>query len=187
MSDNVSPSPRRGNLWRILGWGGAVALILWPLVAMQFTTEVHWTPADFIFATVVFGSIGLGLEFAARRKNGAYTAASGIALLICLMLVMFTGAVGIIGNENEDSNMLFLGVVLVAMLGSTIAAFRPARMSVAMVAAAVAQLSVPPLATLVSDSTMDAIWARHVIVLTIAFTAMWLVSARLFRNAAQRS
>ena len=175
------------NWWRIAGWGTAVALILTPLVAMQFTSDVHWTPADFIFAIVVFGSVGLGLEIAARRKNGAYTAGAGIALLVCLMTVWFTGAVGIIGNENEDSNMLFLGVVLIALLGSTLAAFRPPGMAVAMIAAAVAQLAVPPLAALVSDSSMDAIWARHVIVLTIAFTAMWLVAARLFRIAAQRA
>ena len=186
MTSDTNISTRR-NWWRILGWGTAVTLILTPLVAMQFTSEVHWTPADFIFAIVVFGSVGLGLEIAARRKNGAYTAGAGIALLICLMTVWFTGAVGIIGNENEDSNMLFLAVVLVAVGGSAIAAFRPRGMAVAMVAAAVAQLAVPPLAALVSDSSMDAIWARHVIVLTVAFTAMWLVAARLFRTAAQRA
>lgn len=174
------------NWWRIAGWGTAVTLILTPLVAMQFTSEVHWTPADFIFAIVVFGSVGLGLEIAARRKNGAYTAGAGIALLICLMLVWFTGAVGIIGNENEDSNTLFIGVAGIAVAGSAFSLFRPAGMAVTMVVAAVAQLAVPGMASLIGDSTMEAIWARHVIVLTIAFTAMWLVAARLFRTAAQR-
>lgn len=32
----------RHNPWRIVGWGTAAALLLLPLVAMQFTSEVNW-------------------------------------------------------------------------------------------------------------------------------------------------
>ncbi len=177
---------RRGSMWRIAGWGAAVALVLMPLVAMQFTSEVNWTAGDFIFAIIMLGSVGLGLELAVRKGNRAYTMAAGLALLVSFLSFWFTGAVGIIGNENEDSNMLFLGVIVVALAGSAVALFRAQGMAVAMCVAAAAQVAVPVIASVIGDSTMGAIWALEVIVLTIVFTAMWLASARWFREAARR-
>lgn len=186
MANEISPAAgRRANPWRILGWGAAAGLILLPLVAMQFTSEVNWTGSDFIFAIVMFGSVGLGLELAVRQGNRDYAAAAGIALLFSFLSVWFTGAVGIIGNEAEDSNLLFIGVVALALAGSVIALFRPKGMTVAMLVAAVAQLSVPFIASIIGDSTLSAIWAPEVIILTILFTAGWLASARLFQSAAQ--
>ena len=176
---------RRGNFWRIAGWGAAAGLILLPLVAMQFTNEVNWNAADFIAAIVMFGSVGLGLELAVRRGNRAYTIAAALALLASFLSFWFSGAVGIIGNEGEISNLLFVGVIATALAGSVIALFRPAGMAVAMVVAAVAQAAVPVIATIIGDSKMSAIWAPEVIILTLVFTAMWLASARLFRDAAQ--
>ena len=175
------------NIWRMAGWGTAAGLILLPLVAMQFTSEVAWDGFDFMFAAVMFGSVGLGLELAVRRGNRAYTAATAIALLVSFLSIWFTGAVGIIGNESEPSNLLFIGVVAIALAGSIVALFRPSGMAVAMLVAAVGQASVPIVASLIGDSRMSAIWAPEVIVLTIIFTAMWLASARLFRVAAQAS
>lgn len=176
---------RRGNFWRIAGWGAAAGLILLPLVAMQFTNEVNWNAADFIAATVMLGSVGLGLELAVRRGNRAYTIAAALALLASFLSFWFSGAVGIIGNEGEISNLLFVGVIAIALAGSVIALFRPAGMAVAMVVAAVAQAAVPVIASIIGDSKMSAIWAPEVIILTLVFTAMWLASARLFRDSAQ--
>ena len=186
MTDDVSPmSTLPRNTWRILGWGAAAGLILLPLVAMQFTSEVNWTFSDFVFAIVMFGSVGLALELAVRRGNRAYTIAAALALLVSFLSIWFTGAVGIIGNEAEDSNLLFIGVVAIALAGSVIALFRPSGMAVAMVAAAIAQVGVPIVATVIGDSKPSAIWAPEVIILTLVFTAMWLASARLFKSAAQ--
>ena len=56
-----------------------------------------------------------------------------------------------------------------------------------MVAAAVAQLAVPLVASAIGDSKMSAIWAPEVIVITVLFTAMWLVSASMFKSAASAS
>ena len=36
-------------------------LMLTPAVAMQFTDEVNWTVGDFIFAALMFGSVGLAV------------------------------------------------------------------------------------------------------------------------------
>jgi len=184
-NDQALNKPPRGNFWRITGWGAAAGLILLPLVAMQFTNEVNWNVADFIAATIMFGSVGLGLELAVRKGNRAYTIAAALALLVSFLSFWFTGAVGIIGNEGEISNLLFIGVIAIALAGSVIALFRPAGMAVVMVVAAIAQAAVPVVASIIGDSTLAAIWAPEVIILTLIFTAMWLASARLFRNAAQ--
>ena len=176
---------RRGNVWRIAGWGTAAGLILLPLVAMQFTSEVAWTASDFVAAAIMFGSVGLGLELAVRRGNRAYTMAAALALLVSFLSFWFTGAVGIIGNESEDSNLLFVGVIAIALAGSVMALFRASGMAAAMVVAAVAQAAVPVIASIIGDSAMAAIWAPEVIILTLVFTALWLASARLFRDAAQ--
>lgn len=186
MTNEVSlERPRRTNPWRVAGWGTAAVLILLPLVAMQFTSEVNWNAADFIVAAIMFGSVGLGLELAVRRGNRAYTAAAALALLVSFLSFWFTGAVGIIGNEAEDSNLLFVGVIAVALAGSLIALFRAKGMAVVMVVAAIAQASVPFVASIIGDSRMAAIWAPEVIILTLIFTAMWLAAARLFAMAAQ--
>lgn len=186
MAGNFSlEATRRGNFWRIAGWSAAAGLILLPLVAMKFTDEVAWTESDFVAVILMLGSVGLGLELAVRIRNRAFTMAAGLALMVSLLSFWFSGAVGIIGQESEASNLLFLGVIAIALAGSAIGLFRPAGMAVAMVVAAVAQGAVPVVASIIGDSKMAAIWAPEVIILTIIFTALWLASARLFQQAAQ--
>ena len=178
---------RRGVSWRIIGWGGAAALLLVPLIAMQFTNEVNWTGSDFVFAGVMLGALGLGIELAVRAsRRAAYRLGALLALGASFMLVWINGAVGIIGSEGEGANLMFLGVIAVALVGSVIAGFRAGGMAWAMGAAAVAQLLVPVVAPSVfppSDPAM--VWAPEMIGSTGVFTAIWLLAAGLFRRAAQ--
>lgn len=173
----------RWSPWRFAGWGTAALLLLVPLVAMQFTEEVNWTASDFAFAAGVFGSVGLGLELAVRNGNAAYRMAAGVALAVAFLLVWINGAVGIIGSEQEDANMLFGGVIAVAVLGASIARFRPAGMARAMAAAALAQLLVPPIASAFVAGASA--WAPEVLASTAVAVAMWLLSAWLFAKAAR--
>lgn len=41
--------------FRIVAWAIGGLMLLTPLVAMQFTSEVNWTGSDFIFAAVLIG------------------------------------------------------------------------------------------------------------------------------------
>ena len=170
--------------WRILGWGTAGLLLLLPLVAMQFTQELNWTASDFVFAAVMFGSVGLGLELAVRKGSRAFTGACGLALGASFLSVWITGAVGIIGSEREDANILFMAVILVALLGSVAALFRRRGMARAMAAAAVAEVSVPFVALLVWPEAQEAVLRAEVPVSVLVLTGMWLTSAWLFRRAA---
>lgn len=171
--------PTRANLWRLIAWGGAAALLLAPLIAMQFTTEVQWTPFDFIVAGVML-AVPLGvLELTLRATgNMAYRAGVAVALGTGLVMTWVNLAVGIIGNENHPLNQMFFGVILVGVVGAFIAQFRPRGMAAAMVAAAVAQGAAAVVAL---------IGGHFALPLIGAFAVMWLLSAWLFRKAADQA
>lgn len=175
-----------GVPWRIIGWGAAAILLLVPLVAMQFTPEVDWTAGDFVFAGVMFAIVGGTLELAVWRSTSrAYRAAVALALVAGFLHVWITVAVGIIGSEANPGNLLYLAVVAIAMFGSIVALGRPAGMAVAMGVAAAAEAAVPFIAfARVADPASDVL-RPEVAVITIVFTAMWLLSAMLFRRVAQ--
>ena len=168
---------RPAALWRIALWGGAALLLLTPLVAMQFTSEVAWTGFDFLLFGVMLTILGGGIELAVRMsRHHAYHAAAGIALVAGFLLVWMNLAVGIIGNEENPLNLMYGGVLAVGLLGTLIARFRPAGMVRVMVAMAIAQLLVAVIAQAAGHFT----W-----VLTAVFIGAWLASAWLFKTTAR--
>lgn len=175
---------RSGIPWRIVGWGAAALVLLHPLVAMRFTDDVNWDAADFVLLGALLGGGGLVLELALRRSgDAAYRTAAGVALAAAVFLVWINGAVGVIGSEREDANTLYGGVLAVGLLGAIVARFRPAGMARAMVATALAQASVPPIAAALWPD-VTAVRSAEVLALTGLFAATWLLSAWLFRKAA---
>lgn len=168
-------------LWqrvRWLVWGGAACLLLLPLVAMQFTDEVHWTPGDFLVMGVLLGLVGAAYEVALRvARSNLYMVASGVAAGTAFITTWINLAVGIIGGENEQANMLFFGVVAVALVGAALARLQPAGMARAMLATALAQALVGAVAFATTTGHPEGY------VLPAIFTAMWLASAQLFAMA----
>lgn len=172
MSDQTQGGGARRVPWRIIGWGGAAALLLVPLVA-----RAPWTLSDFIFAGLVFGVTGLLLELAARvSRNNAYRAGVVTALAAAFLIVWANGAVGMIGNEDNRYNLLFFGVIALALAGTVATGFRAAGMALAMAAAALAQISIA-LGGLAADER-GAIYS-------MLFSGLWILSAALFRKAAR--
>ena len=140
MTDETQWGKRRGIPWRMLGWGTAAFLLLLPLIAMQFTREVNWDETDFIVMGVLFGTVGLGIEFLVRKSSSiAYRVASVLAVLSAFLIVWANLAVGMIGSEDNPYNLLFLGIIPAAAIGAAIARFRPGGMAIVMLAAALAQ------------------------------------------------
>jgi hypothetical protein len=176
---------RLWNALRIAGWCGAVVILLLPLVAMRFTSEVDWTLSDFLVMGVLLGGSGLVLELATRKSHSlTYRFGITIAVAAAFLLVWVNLAVGVLGDEDNPANLMVLGVILVALIGGLMARSRPAAMARAMLFAAVAQL----LAGLVGF-TMG--WAApgnqgvfEVVLGSSLFGALWLASALLFAKAA---
>jgi hypothetical protein len=172
-----STGGRRWSIWRIAGWTIPALLLLLPLVAMRFTTEVNWTASDFVVAAVLFGSVGLAFELIVHRSASlAYRAGAALAVVAAFLTIWVNGAVGMIGSEGNPYNLLFGGVLILALAGALVARFRPAGMARAMVAAAVAQTAVAAFGL-----SADVLGG----VLSIGFAAPWLLAAALFWKAAQ--
>ena len=176
-----SRTARRGLPWRVIGWGGIAVLLSVPLLL-----GFPWTIADYVFAAVLLGLVGLCLELGFRASgNAAYRTGVGLAVVASFLLLWLNAAVGIIGNEDLDANLLFLGVVVVALGGSFIARFNPEGMARTMLLAAVAEIAVPFVAHAFALAPTEALLRREVPVLTSFFTAVWLLSAWLFHRAAR--
>lgn len=177
---------KRGSPWRIIGWGSAAGLLLLPLVAMQFTREVDWDEADFITMGTMFALAGGAIELAVRASaSAAYRAGAIIAVVGTFLLIWMNLAVGIIGSENNPANLMFAGVIAVAVGGSAIGRFKPLGMARAMAATAVAQALVGIIALAGNMGADGVAWPRDVIVLSIFYTGLWASSAALFRKAAR--
>lgn len=176
---------RPPNRWRLIGWGAAVAIIVSPLVAMQFTREVNWTASDFIFAIIVIGGVGGLFELAARTsRSWAYRGGAALALLTALLLVWINGAVGIIGNEDNPANLVFGVIILMAIAGTIVAKARAEGMVRAMAVAAAAQGIVGLVVFAQGIAANEPPGAFGLLALIEIFAAMWLGSALLFRKAA---
>jgi hypothetical protein len=176
--DTVNNEGRPGSKWRILAWGLGAALVLAPLLAMQVTDQVVWGPADFAIAAALVGGVGLAFDVAVRMtRNSAYRAGLGIALTAAFLLIWINLAVGIIGSEDNPANWMYAGVLAVGATGAFVGRFESRGMARAMFAAAFSQLLVAAIALSTGLGFTGPI--------TIAFTALWLLSAVLFRKAAR--
>ena len=186
MAGNVEyTGGRRRSRWWIAPWAIAALLWLLPLIAMQFTDEVAWDETDFIvFGGMLFGACG-AWELAARMTgNTAYRAAVGVALASTFILVWMNLSVGIIGSEDNPANLMFFGVLAVAMIGAAIARFQPRGMARALLATALAQTLAGVIALIAGWGSTGANWPQVIVILTLFFAALWLGSAWLFRKAA---
>ena len=181
---NVSEG-RLINPWRLLGWGAAVALLLAPLVAMRFTSEVNWTASDFIFAGILFGLIGGSFELAVwASRNRAYRAGAALALLGTFVTICANLAVGIVGSENNHANMLFFAALLLGIVMACGGRFRAKSMSIAALATA-ASLGIA-FAVAVMQPT-DEPFVPHIreALGTGVFATLFLASSMLFRKASR--
>ena len=162
---------RRLSPWRILGWSTAGLLLLVPWLA-----NAPWTASDYVFAGVMFGSVGLAFELVVRKSSIlAYRLAAATAVVAAFLTVWVNAAVGMIGSEGNPYNLLFGGVLLIALIGAIVARFEARGTMCAMAAAATAQAII----SAVGLST-DPLGAKF----SMAFAAPWLLAAALFGSAA---
>lgn len=169
-------SPKFWKPWRIARWAVVAGLLLLPLIAMQFTSEVDWTPGDFVFAAILIGGSALVYDIAVlTTASHAYRGGIALALAASFLLVWINGAVGIIGNEDNPANLMFGGPLAIAFLGALLSRFRPRGMARTMTAAAIAQIAVGLIAL-----------AMGILIpfVTVFFAALWGASGVLFLKAA---
>lgn len=170
----------RGNWVRIGAWGAAGALLLLPLVA-----GAPWTLSDYVVMGALLGGAGLVLELAARLPGDVFHKAGvGVAVAATFLLIWVNGAVGFLGNEDNPANLMFAGVIAVAVLGSAISGFRSAGMAWSMFAAAAAQALVGVIALVFGLGSPGHQGLYEVAMGTSVFAGLWIVSGGFFLKAA---
>lgn len=168
------PGPRRIPVWRVLGWGSAVVLLLTPLVAMQFTHEVQWTKAEFIIAFAIFGIIGALAELNVLITSNRFSRAGGFVAILVGSLVFWSNlAIGMIGNRGNTVNLLFGLVLLIAIIGAWLSSLHRNVLPAAMLAAGTVQCAIGLLAGIWGSD----FWGG---VFTILLSTLWWIAGLLF-------
>lgn len=174
------------NGWRIARWGGAAALLCVPAVAMQFTSEVNWGPEDFIAMGGLLALALGGYELLAMKAvNRAYRVASALTILGIFLLIWINLAVGIIGDEGNDANWMFLALPVVAIAGALASRFRASGMARTLFAMAGVEVLIAAVAIFGKLGIEGPIWPRDVLGVTVILTAIWLLSGALYRHSAR--
>jgi len=79
-------------------------LLLIPLIAMQFSPGVDWSPVDFTVAGVLLFGTGLSCELVLRKvKKTVHRILICGAILLALLLIWMELAVGIFGTPFAGS------------------------------------------------------------------------------------
>jgi hypothetical protein len=97
----MSPATRKPGVLdlsaRQMAWGGALALLCAPAVAMLFTREMNWGAEDFAAFAVMIGVAGLALELAFRVGRSAPARVAMAAFVVLGFLFVWAElAVGIL-------------------------------------------------------------------------------------------
>lgn len=182
MAKEVRDRKAASGWWRVAGWGLAGALLLLPLAAMQVTADVRWSAFDFMFASVLIGGVGIGIELAMRASGSlAYRGGAALMLAAVFLLTWLNGAVGIIGDGDNRLNLIYAGVIAVALGGAALARLRARGMARALTAAAVAQALAGVVAVIAGADEPPG--PLGLVILNGGFVAMFAAAAWLMRRA----
>jgi len=151
---------------------------------MQFTNEVQWNEA-IAYGVILLAVGGIYESWQwLRICNRTYRIAFGVGLAGIFLLGWVSGAVGIIGSENQPVNLMYWAIPVIGLIGSLISRFKPRGMALTLFIVAFVQFMVPVVALIISPEVS---WGNAgvigVFVTNSIFAVIFVVSALLFRNA----
>ena len=119
-----------------------------------------------------------------KTRTRAYRAAFVVGLSTVFLLGWVSGAVGIIGSENQPENLMYWAVPAVGVIGSLISRFKPRGMARTLFATALVQFLVPVAALIISpEVSWGNVGVIGVFVVNSLFAVLFAVSGSLFRRA----
>ena len=120
-----------------------------------------------------------------KTDSTAYKSAIVLALATAFILVWLIGAVGVIGVEGDPFDLMYFGVLAVGIIGAITTRLQPHGMARALLATALAQALVTVIALIIGKHQSSVSSVPEILILNGFFIALFLGSARLFRNAAR--
>jgi len=145
MSQQTAPnSVTNSNFrWRKPMWIAAGGLLLLPAVAMLLGNEVDWGPLDFTLLTALLAALCGAIDVASRYSlSRSYRAGVAVAVIGMVLMVFVNIAVGIVGNEANPLNLIFLLIPALGIAGSVFTRFRASGMARSLEIMAVVQAGV---------------------------------------------
>jgi len=163
-------------------WFVIAALILLIFLASWFTNDVQPNEVTaYCLILLVFGG-AFELWQWLKTQNRIYRYAFGIWLAGLILIGWVNGAVGIIGSENNPANLMYGAVVVVGLIGSLIARFKPRGMALTLLISALVQISIPFVALFIWPARVS--WGEAGVIGVIIFNAIlaapFILSALLF-------
>jgi len=171
------------RFWRVATWGGAAGLLSLPAIAMAFFPDagVDWSGSDFVLMGVMLFVACASVEVGAHVGDDfAYLGGVVMAVGTGFVTVWANLAVGMIQDEGDPANLVFLAVLALAVLGTLAARFKAAGMSKVMLATGAAQALV---GVSVAVAALDNLQTAGLIA---AFAVGWWLAAFLFHLSANR-
>lgn len=173
---------------RIVSIAGLAAafILLLPLIAMQIIDGMDWSLFDFAVAWVLLFSAGLTiLLIAGKSKNNSYRAAVGISVMTALIIIWANLAVGIIGSDDNPANWMFVGVLVIGIIGAIVSRLQSSGMSLVLFSMAFANTLVAVIALVAVPNLLNSRLMETLIPNSL-FIFLWITAALLFRNASKR-
>ena len=181
MAGNTMTGVRRHG-WRMAVWGGAAALLLAPAVASRVSDEMKWDSADFILVGLMLAAAcGLWELAMSKTRSWSYAAGAVVAAGTAFLLFLVNGAVGILGSEDNPVNLLFFGVLTLALGGAVIVRFQAEGLARAMAVTAGAQVMTAALGVMLFPDVAGFLLGSAM------FVPLWLASAWLFHRSGGKS
>jgi len=134
----------------------------------------------FVFISIL---VGIYKFLLSRQDHKSYKHGVWVLLFGCLLLFWINGAVGIIGSENNDANLMFVCVPGLGFIVATLGRFSPISMKHALLTMAGIQLLIAVVALVFSLGTGGNSWPKDVIGATVIFISLWLLAAGRFQAA----
>ncbi|HKL34690.1 MAG TPA: hypothetical protein VJ899_00215 [Salegentibacter sp.] len=79
-------------------------LLMIPFLAMQFTTEVNWSVADFLIMGLLLLAGGLAIDLVLRKISGSRNRLITSGIILLVFLLIWAGlAVGVFGTPFAGS------------------------------------------------------------------------------------
>ncbi len=164
---------------------GTALILSVPLIAQQFTAEVNWSVTDFLVMGVLIFSTGLSYVLITRYvTNIVYKAAIVMALGSTFLMIWANLAVGLIGSGPNLGNLMYLGVIAVGFIGTSLSRFTPAGMELTMNAMALAIILLAVIALSVNMQQYPGSSVVEIIGVNGFFAALFAISGLLFRFVA---
>ena len=170
---------------RLIIWTIVIVLILILLIVMQFSNEINWSET-LAYSIILLIAGGLyELYQWLKKQSKMYRIARYIGLFWIFFLGRVSGAIGIIGSENNPANIMYRAIPGIIIIGSLISQFKPYWMAFTLFITAFVQILVPIIALFIWPSKVSwgEAWVIGVFILNSIFSLIFIISALLFLRA----